>query len=74
MKTIKDFNKLQLPADQLKSLNGGMDARRVELDHVGAYNFRVEISGITAGFFKGVSGLSAELEAIEFQDGDDLFL
>jgi len=51
-----------------------MDARRVELDHVGAYNFMVEISGVAAGFFKGVSGLNAELEVIEFQDGDDLFL
>ena len=51
-----------------------MPTRRVELDHVGAYNFMVEISGVSAGYFKGVDGLKAELEVIEFQDGDDLFL
>lgn len=51
-----------------------MPTRRAELDHVGAYNFRVEISGVNAGFFKGVDGINAELEVIEFQDGDDLFL
>ncbi|MCO5186573.1 MAG: phage tail protein [Anaerolineae bacterium] len=51
-----------------------MPSRRTELDHVGAYNFSVEISGVNAGYFKSVSGLSAELEVLEFQDGDDLFL
>jgi phage tail-like protein len=51
-----------------------MPTRRQELDHLGAYNFRVEISGVDAGFFKSVSGLSAELEVLEFQDGDDLIL
>ena len=51
-----------------------MPTRRAELDHIGAYNFTVEISGVNAGYFKGVSGLSAELEVVEFQDGDDLFL
>jgi phage tail-like protein len=50
------------------------DLRRTDLDHVGGYNFTVEISGISAGFFKGVDGLNAEIEVIEFQDGDDLFL
>ena len=43
-------------------------------DHIGAYNFMIEVSGVEAGYFKGVDGLSAELEVIEFQDGDDLFL
>ncbi len=51
-----------------------MPTRRAELDHVGAYNFQVEISGVNAGYFKSVSGLTAELEVVEFQDGDDLFL
>ena len=51
-----------------------MPTRRAELDHVGAYNFTVEISGVAAGFFKGVDGINAEIEVIEFQDGDDLFL
>ena len=50
-----------------------MPARR-EFDHIGQFNFRVEIDGVDAGFFKGVDGLSAEIEVIEFQDGDDLFL
>lgn len=51
-----------------------MPTRRTELDYVGAYNFKVEISGIAAGYFKSVSGLGAEVEVVEFQDGDDLFL
>ena len=28
------------------------DARRTDLDYVGAYNFKVEINGVTAGAFK----------------------
>jgi phage tail-like protein len=51
-----------------------MPTRRPELDPVGAYNFSVEISGVNAGRFQGVSGLGAEIEVIEFQDGDDLVL
>ena len=51
-----------------------MPSRRAELDHVGAYNFKVDIGGVTAGYFKGVDGINAELEVIEFQDGDDLIL
>lgn len=50
-----------------------MPSRR-EIDHIGAYNFRVEIDGIEAGHFKGVDGLAAEIDVIEFQDGDDLLL
>ena len=38
-----------------------MPTRRADLDHIGAYNFKVEISGVNAGFFKRVSGLSAEI-------------
>ena len=51
-----------------------MPTRRQELDHVGAYNFMVEISGVSAGYFKGIDGLNAEMEVVEFQDGDDLTL
>jgi len=51
-----------------------MPTRRAALDHVGAYNFMVEISGVSAGYFKGVDGINSEIEVIEFQDGDDLFL
>lgn len=49
------------------------DDRR-ELDHIGAYNFSVEIEGITAATFKSVGGLSAEIEVIEYQDGEDIIL
>jgi len=51
-----------------------MPTRRADLDHVGAYNFKVEISGVNAGRFQSVSGLGAEIEVVEFQDGDDLIL
>lgn len=40
----------------------------------GQYNFRVEISGIDAGAFASVGGLSTEIEVIEYQDGTDLTL
>ena len=53
----------------------GAPTRRADLDHVGAYNFMVEISGVNAGYFRSVDGLSfADHKLIEFQDGDDLFL
>ena len=51
-----------------------MPTRRAELDHLGAYNFTVEIQGVAAGYFKGVDGINCEIEVIEFQDGDDLTL
>ena len=41
---------------------------------MGAYNFTIDIEGVNAGYFKGVDGLQAEIEVIEFQDGDDYFL
>jgi phage tail-like protein len=40
-------------------------------DYIGNYNFRVEITGVLAGHFSGVDGLSIENEVIEYQDGDD---
>lgn len=49
------------------------DMRR-GFDHVGNYNFIVEIDGISAGAFKGVDGLSAEVAVIDFQDGHDMVL
>ncbi|MEZ4299918.1 MAG: phage tail protein [Polyangiaceae bacterium] len=51
-----------------------MPSRRAELDHVGSYSFMVEISGVAAGYFKGVDGLNAKGQSVSFQDGDDLFL
>lgn len=49
-------------------------SRRTELDHIGSYNFSVEIDGVNAGFFTAASGLESNIEVIEFQDGDDLTL
>jgi phage tail-like protein len=43
-------------------------------DHIGHYNFKVEIEGVTQAAFKNVEGLDAETEVIEYQDGDDLQL
>jgi phage tail-like protein len=50
--------------------------RRVEPfgDYIGAYNFRVEIDGVDAGYFNQVSGLEAFTEVIEWQDGDDTII
>jgi phage tail-like protein len=48
--------------------------KNIGADHMGGYNFTVQVEGIAAGYFKNVEGLSMELEVIEFQDGDDLLL
>lgn len=40
-------------------------------DHIGNYNFRLEIDGVAAGYFAGVDGLSVEQEVIEYQSGAD---
>ncbi len=50
---------------------GGNDR---EFDHIGNFNFKVEIEGVTVGAFSVVEGLQAITEVIEFQDGDDLIL
>ena len=47
---------------------------RRSFDHIGNYNFKVEIEGVTQGAFTEVSGLESTTEVIEFQDGDDLVL
>lgn len=49
------------------------DNRRAK-DHVGAFNFKVEINGVTTAAFKNVEGLDSETEVIEYQDGDDITL
>jgi len=43
-------------------------------DHIGQFNFKVEIEGVTQGAFKNVEGLDSETEIIEYQDGDDIIL
>jgi phage tail-like protein len=43
-------------------------------DHIGQFNFKVEIEGVTVGAFKNVEGLDSETEVVEYQDGDDIVL
>ena len=45
--TLKNENVDKLNSNEMRSICGG--ARRVDIDHVGAYNFMVEISGIPEG-------------------------
>jgi phage tail-like protein len=47
---------------------------RREFDHIGNFNFKVEIEGVTVGAFRNVEGLDSETEIVEFQDGDDITL
>ena len=47
---------------------------RREFDHIGNFNFKVEIEGVTVGAFRNVEGLDSETEIVEFQDGDDIIL
>ena len=49
------------------------DNRR-EFDHIGQFNFIVELEGLTVGRFKAVDGLDSETEVVEYQDGEDLRL
>jgi len=43
-------------------------------DHIGQFNFKVEVEGVTVGAFKNVEGLDSETEVVEYQDGDDIIL
>ena len=43
-------------------------------DHIGAYNFKIEIDGVTQAAFKAVDGLDSETEIVEYQDGSDQVL
>lgn len=43
-------------------------------DHIGNFNFRVELEGLTVGQFTAVEGMGSETEIIEYQDSDDLIL
>ena len=45
---------------------------RRDFDHIGNYNFKVEIDGVTAGAFQEVAGIEVITEVVEFQDGEDL--
>ncbi|MCB9728367.1 MAG: phage tail protein [Deltaproteobacteria bacterium] len=43
-------------------------------DHIGNFNFMVEIEGVSTAAFKNVEGLDSETEIVEYQDGDDIIL
>jgi phage tail-like protein len=47
---------------------------RREFDHIGSFNFRVEIEGVTMAAFRNVEGLDSKTEVVEFQDGNDVVL
>ena len=47
---------------------------RRNFDHIGNFNFKVEIEGVTVAAFKEVSGIESQTEVIEYQDGSDLTL
>ncbi len=47
---------------------------RRAFDHIGNFNFKVEVEGVTTGAFRNVEGLDSETEIVEYQDGDDLIL
>ncbi len=59
---------------KLSSVDSELDAQIRPPDHIGAYNFTVDIEGVNAGSFRSFEGLSMEVEIIEFQDGDDPIL
>lgn len=47
---------------------------RRAFDHIGNFNFKVEIEGVTQGAFRNVEGLDSETEIVEYQNGDDIIL
>jgi len=62
---------IQSPAGSINT--SGADNRR-EFDHVGNFNFIIEIGNEHIGRFKSVDGLDSETEVIEYQDGEDRIL
>ncbi len=47
---------------------------RREFDHIGAFNFKVEIEGVTQSAFSEVLGLETSTDVVEYQDGEDIVL
>jgi hypothetical protein len=50
------------------------DQKRAESHPILAYNFLLEVDGVNAGYFKGVDGLQAQVEVVQHQEGDLVFL
>ncbi|MDJ0738077.1 MAG: phage tail protein [Gammaproteobacteria bacterium] len=44
---------------------------RRSFDHIGAFNFLLEIEGVTQGPVSYVSGLTARTDVVSFKDGSD---
>lgn len=44
----------------------------IRLDPYRAFNFRLEIDGLTAGSFSECSGLTAEGDAVDYREGTDV--
>jgi phage tail-like protein len=44
---------------------------RRDFDHIGSFNFKVEISGVTNSLFIFVSGIESQSEVIEYRNGAD---
>ena len=53
----------KLNFDKIMSIKTNIKAG--DHDHIGQFNFIVELSGVTVGRFKAVDGLDSETEVIE---------
>ncbi len=47
---------------------------RRDFDHIGNFNFKVEIEGVTQGAFSYVEGVESTTEIVEFKDGEDIIV
>lgn len=47
---------------------------RRPFDHIGAFNFKLEIEGVTDGAVLHVSGLTARTDVVSFKDGSDIIV
>ncbi len=48
--------------------------RRLDIDPIGAYNFEVQIQGVSVARFSSMEGLEIQVEVIETQSGDDIIV
>ncbi len=43
-------------------------------DHIGNFNFKIEIEGVTQGAFSSVEGVESITEIVEYKDGEDIIV
>jgi phage tail-like protein len=82
-KSLEDIDKIKgvgpstwhniLVSFLLKKMEVLMPNRRAH-DHIGAFNFKVEIEGVTVGAFFEVRNVESLTEVIEYQDGEDIIM